>query len=128
MSSYEFHGWFTLWHSDGEDENAILRRKGELIALMAEMDWLAGASEVFRLNNEWYLRLHGTVEQSDRRLADIDSILDFISARLGGSHGMLHERFDPEAATSPPGPSAFRVRVMTRGVVQVQHDPFFSHV
>jgi hypothetical protein len=130
MSLYEFHGWFTLWQSDIEDddESVVFQRKTELIELMSHMDWLAGASDVFRLNGESYLRLHGTVDLSDERLVDIDDILNFISTRLGGSHGILYERFDHENALSPAEPGAFRVRVMTRGVVQMQDDPFFSHV
>jgi hypothetical protein len=128
MSLYEFHGWFTLWQSDNadDDENIAFRRKTELIALMSGMDWLAGASDVVRLNSESYLRLHGTVDFSADRLADIDRILASISTRLPGSHGLLYERFDDENA--PTGTDAFRVRVMTRGVVQLQQDPFFSHV
>ena len=130
MSLYEFHGWFTLWPfgTDNDDTNIVVHRKNELIELMSRMDWLAGASEVLRLNGEFYLRLHGNVDYSDDRLADIDRILDFLSLRLSGSHGMLHERFDPENASSRSEPGAFRVRVMTRGAVQVQDDPFFSHV
>lgn len=129
MSLYEFHGWFTLWQSDSEvDADIVFHRKTELIGLMSRMDWLAGASDVFRLNGESYLRLHGTVDLSDERRADIDSILDFISTRLGGSHGMLYERFDHENALSPAEPGAFRVRVMTQGIIQMQDDPFFSHV
>jgi hypothetical protein len=131
MSLYdEFHGWFTLWQAETEDfdERVVFQRKTELIELMSRMDWLAGASDVFRLNSESYLRLHGTVELSNERRADIDSILDLISARLGGSHGLLYERFEPEDVPAPDEPSAFRVRVMTQGVVQVRPDPFFSHV
>ncbi len=130
MSLYEFHGWFTLWQSPTEDydERIVLQRKTELIELMSRMDWLAGASDVFRLNSESYLRLHGTVEESTDRVADIDSILEWMTSRLGGSHGLLYERFRPENAASPDRTDAFRVRVMSQGVMQVRHDPFFSHV
>ena len=94
---------------------------------MSGMDWLAGASDVIRLNSESYLRLHGTVDFSAERLADIDRILASIATRLPGSHGLLYERFD-EADAAPTGSDAFRVRVMSHGVVQMQRDPFFSHV
>jgi len=130
MSLYEFHGWFTLWHSSDQvdDEDLVFRRKTELIALMSGMDWLAGASDVVRLNGESYLRLHGTVDFSAERLADIDRILASIGTRLPGSHGLLYERFDDDNALAPTGSDPFRVRVMTHGVVQVQSDPFFAHV
>lgn len=130
MSLYEFHGWFTLWQSETEDddENTVFDRKTELIEIMSQMDWLAGASDVFRLNGESYLRLHGTVNRSDERLADIDNILTYISTRLGGSHGILYERFGHENASAAPEPGAFQVRVMTQGALQMQDDPFFSHV
>ena len=130
MSVYEFHGWFTLWQTESQDddENVLFRRKTELVALMSGMDWLAGASDVVRLNGEWYLRLHGNVDLSAGHLDDVDRILDFISVRLPGSHGLLYERFDGPLAPIPPGPGTFRVRVMTGGVLQTQLDPFFSHV
>jgi hypothetical protein len=63
----------------------------------------------------------------NRRRAEaeyIEELLQFISEQLPGSWGLLHERDDE--TTGVPGPNAFRVRVLARGRVTEQTDPFLS--
>jgi Immunity protein 7 len=57
----------------------------------------------------------------DERLAEL---LQFLAARLPGAYGLLYEHDDER--TEPPGPNAFRVRVLARGMVTERADPFLS--
>ncbi|HXT38297.1 MAG TPA: Imm7 family immunity protein [Chloroflexota bacterium] len=50
--------------------------------------------------------------------------LYFLYERLPGSWGLLYERDDE--TTAPPGPNAFRVRLLARGQIKEGTDPFLS--
>ncbi|WP_328614628.1 immunity 7 family protein [Amycolatopsis sp. NBC_00355] len=57
---------------------------------------------------------------------DLTGLLDFVARRFPGSWGLLYERSDD--LERPPGPGAFRVRVMARGRLVTRLDPFLSPV
>ncbi|GGU03228.1 Imm7 family immunity protein [Streptomyces violascens] len=54
----------------------------------------------------------------------MDTLVHFVARRFPGSWGLLHER--SADLEHPPSPGAFRVRLMARGEVQDQFDPFLS--
>lgn len=59
-------------------------------------------------------------EEGDR----LDLFLAVIARRLPGSYGLIYERDDE--MPDPPGPNAFRVRVMAAGTLTERQDPFLS--
>jgi hypothetical protein len=50
--------------------------------------------------------------------------LALIAEKLPGSYGLLYEQDDEMPV--PPGPNAFRGRVLARGRIELRLDPFLS--
>jgi hypothetical protein len=96
---YEFHGWFGIAESPEEaDAGTLEEGLAELRAAVDRIDWSTGEA--------------------------LDALIHFIARRFPGSWGLLYER--SADMDQPPGPGAFRVRVMARGEVQDRLDPFLS--
>ncbi|MFY1634565.1 Imm7 family immunity protein [Solwaraspora sp. WMMB335] len=56
----------------------------------------------------------------------VDEILQFVANHLTGSYGIMHDRDDEQS--HPPGPNAFRVRVIRHGQIIQKSDNLLSHV
>ena len=124
---YEFHGWFTLAESTEEADTGTLNSGvRDIKDRMARLNWATGCAELLVLNGEYYVRLDGLMNRWRDEADALNSLLDYIVVRFPGSWGLLYERSDE--LTPPPGPGAFRVRVMARGSVVTRLDPFLSPV
>lgn len=124
---YEFHGWFGLAETTEEaDDGGLAQAVSELTAQVDALDWKTSEASVVLLNGQHFLRLTGLVNRRRDEADDVERLLGFVADRLPGSWGLLYERSDD--MPTPPGPGAFRVRVVARGQVREQLDPFLSPV
>lgn len=123
---YEFHGWFGLAEMTGEPDTTeayegLIR---ELQGILAGLLW-RNAEASLRFFNGWhFLTVTGLRNRPVQEARDLDMILAWLAEKLPGSYGLLHERSDE--LPGPPGPGAFRVRVLARGQVVMRLDPFLS--
>jgi len=122
---YEFHAWFGLAESTGEDDAERLKPLvEELQLLLTKFERPTASAELIPLNGTYYLTLTGDANRRRDEAAALEEILAFVTERLPGSWGLGYERDDE--MQSPPGPNAFRVRVLARGRVEERSDPFLS--
>ncbi|MZD06603.1 hypothetical protein GTW43_16080 [Streptomyces sp. SID5785] len=122
---YEFHGWFGIAESPEEaDAGTLEQGLGELRARVEAIDWSTGEAALRAHGGESFLRVDGLVNRRRDEAEELDALIAFVAARFPGSWGLLYERADDLPA--PPGPGAFRVRVMARGEVTTRLDPFLS--
>lgn len=122
---HEFHAWIGLAQSPGEDDEDLLRTGiDELRKLIAESTWHDAVFEVRSLNGGHFFTATGLVNRRRAEGARLDALLSLIADRLPGSWGVVYERDDE--MPDPPGPNAFRVRVLARGSITERADPFLS--
>ncbi|NEB82142.1 hypothetical protein G3I40_44075 [Streptomyces sp. SID14478] len=122
---YEFHGWFGIAESPEEADTGTLEEGlATLRARIGALDWSTGEAALRAHNGEWFVRADGLVNRRRDEADELDALIAFIAARFPGAWGLLYERSDDFPA--PPGPGAFRVRVLARGEVTVRLDPFLS--
>jgi Immunity protein 7 len=122
---HEFHAWIGLDESAEEGDLGQLEEKvAELHELVADSNWHDAVFEVRNLNGQHFFSATGFVnrrlEEGDR----LDLFLAIIARRLPGSYGLVYDRDDE--MPDPPGPNAFRVRVLARGKISERQDPFLS--
>lgn len=124
---HEFHAWIGLAESAEEsDLGGLAEAVGELEELAADSKWHDAVFEVRNLNGQYFLRADGMVNRRREEGERLDLFLAVIARRLPGSWGLVYERDDE--MPDPPGPNAFRVRVLARGSVVERPDPFLSPV
>ncbi|MEU5443895.1 Imm7 family immunity protein [Streptomyces griseofuscus] len=122
---YEFHGWFGIAESAEEaDAGSLEEGLTELRAIIGHIDWATASATLQVLNGEYFVRADGLVNRRRDEAEELDALIHFIARRFPGSWGLLYER--SADMDQPPGPGAFRVRVMARGEVQDRLDPFLS--
>jgi hypothetical protein len=123
---FEFHGWFMLAdNTEDVDRGGVAPAVRALRALLRDLAWSTSAADIYELNGEYCLSLHGLVNRRrQHEVMNIEQIIDFLIERLPGSYGLLYERSDE--GPQPPGPGAFRVRVLARATVTDRLDPFLS--
>jgi Immunity protein 7 len=122
---HEFHAWIKLAESAEESDLGQLTEKViEVRDLAADSDYRDAVFEVKGLNGAYFFSATGLInhrrDESDR----LELFLAVISRRLPGSFGLVYERDDE--TPDPPGPNAFRVRVIARGKISERQDPFLS--
>jgi len=124
---HEFHAWIGLAESTEEsDRGGLQEAVGELKELAADSKWHDAVFEVRNLNGQYFVTADGMVNRRREEGERLDLFLAVIARRLPGSWGLIYERDDE--MPDPPGPNAFRVRVMARGMVVERPDPFLSPV
>jgi hypothetical protein len=122
---YEFHGWCGLAETTEEaDTGHLQQRIEELQGFLQPLKWPTSMVELVQLNGEYFLTITGLANRRRQEGAQIDRLLTFISRHIEGSWGLLYERDD--AMSAPPGPNAYRVRVLARGRITERLDPFLS--
>lgn len=125
---YEFHGWFALSESPDEDADEIGAfdpRVEELRSLLAQFGERHNAkADLHMFNGLYCLNVTGYLNRPGKETEHLEVLLGWLAQHLPGSYGLLYERGDDMPV--PPGPHAFRVRVLARGHVVVRLDPFFS--
>lgn len=124
---HEFHAWIGLAESTEEsDLGGLAEAVGELEELAADSKWHDADFEVRNLNGQYFVTADGMVNRRREEGERLDLFLAVIARRLPGSWGLIYERDDE--MPDPPGPNAFRVRVLARGRVVERTDPFLSPV
>ena len=124
---HEFHAWIGLSESTEENDLGGLREAvRELEDLAADSKWHDAVFEVTNLNGQYFLRADGMVTRHREEGDRLDLFLAVIARKLPGSWGLVYDRDDE--MSDPPGPNAFRVRVLARGKIAERPDPFLSPV
>jgi hypothetical protein len=123
---YEVHGWFSLAESTEEaDLGGLAKIVSELRQLVDGASLPSLEAAVLTVNGQPYLTLTGLVNRRRRVEGTfVDEVVEFVRSRLPGAWGLLYERDDE--MPDPPGPNAFRVTVLAKGVLSVRADPFLS--
>jgi hypothetical protein len=123
---FEFHGWFGLAETTEEsDVGGLETAVDDIRRLIETLNWQTARAEVYELNGEYFLGMHGLVKRRLRHEAiELETIIDEVITKLPGSYGLIYERSDD--GPQPPGPGAFLVRVLARGQLVDRLDPFLS--
>lgn len=122
---YEFHGWIGLAESTEDiDAGNLETLLTELRAILDNIEWQTASLQFEYLNGQPFLRMGGLINRMRDEATDVDAIYSFVANRLPGSWGLLYERADDMPV--PPGPGAFKVRVLARGKLRSHLDPFLS--
>jgi Immunity protein 7 len=122
---HEFHAWIGLAESAEESDLGQLKEKViELRDLVADSSWHDAVFEVKGLNGGYFFSATGLINRRREEGDRLELFLAIIARRLPGSFGLVYERDDE--MPNPPGPNAFRVRVMARGKLTERQDPFLS--
>ncbi|MFF2658837.1 Imm7 family immunity protein [Kitasatospora sp. NPDC058032] len=125
MGVYEFHGWFGIAESTEEaDAGSLLEGLSDLRDRISAIHWATGSIQLAPHNGQYFLTVNGLVNRRRDEAQELDALLGHVSSRFPGAWGLLYERSDD--FTEPPGPGAFRVRVMARGMIRDHLDPFLS--
>ena len=121
----EFHAWIGLSESTEEsDLGGLQDAVVELQELAADSKWHDAVFEVRNLNGQYFVTAEGMVNRRREEGERLDLFLAIIARKLPGSWGLIYERDDE--MPDPPGPNAFRVRVLARGRITERPDPFLS--
>ena len=124
---HDFNGWIELAETPEEiDDGGLAEALADLHAYLVDLkarstSWRA---EVWHLNGFHTLMISGNVNRMRGERDDLLSLLEFVAERLPGSAGLVYERADEMPV--PPGPQAFIVHVIARGLVSIRLDPFLS--
>jgi hypothetical protein len=122
---HEFHAWIGLSESTEESDLGQFREKvDELQELAADSTYHDALFEIRDLNGQYFFNAAGFVNRRRDEGERLELFLAIIARRLPGSWGLIYDRDDQ--MPDPPGPNAFRVRVMARGKVSERQDPFLS--
>src|ERR1700730_11845658 len=122
---HEFHAWVGLSESTEESDLGGLQEVvEELEELVADSSWHDAVFELRNLNGQYFLTADGLVNRRREEGGRLDLFLAIIARKLPGSWGLIYESDDGMA--DPPGPNAFRVRVLARGTITEHQDPFLS--
>ncbi len=122
---HEFHAWIGLAQSTVEDDDELLHEAvSEVKDLVFRSTWHDAVFEVRNLNGQYFLTAIGLVNRRRDEGRRLDELLAMVARLLPGSWGMVYERDDE--MPDPPGPNAFRVRVIARGTITENVDPILS--
>lgn len=122
---YEFHGWVALSDDTYETSLDIIEAQlTEVLAVATQAPSPSAQYDVVRVNGIVILAVHGLANRRRDEADTLDRVLASIAERLPGSFGVVYIRDDER--TDPPGPNAYEVRVIRRGMVEVRDDPFLS--
>jgi hypothetical protein len=122
---FEFHGWFVVAETpEDQDEGGLDQILADLRRLLPTLEWPSGMFDLRPLNGQYVLSIAGNPNRPRRYHQDLDELVLFLARRTPGSYGLLYWRDDEDA--SPPGYGNVHVRVLARGTVSDQFDPFLS--
>uniref|UniRef100_UPI001E350C22 Imm7 family immunity protein n=1 Tax=Amycolatopsis bullii TaxID=941987 RepID=UPI001E350C22 len=98
----------------------------ELRKRVSAINWASGEAALKVFNGLSFLTVNGAPNRRRDEERELTELLEYVAREFPGSWGVLYERSDD--MDSPPGPGAFRVRVMSRGALHLRLDPFLSPV
>lgn len=126
---YSVNGWFRLVYTY-DDEEPLDQERAVLAELEVYSSAIADGTNIevrwTVANGSYLLTVTGAANRPRSHSAELHTLLGMVSERLPESWGMLYELDDERV--EPPGRNAYRVTIMTHGVLQEQPDPFFSPV
>jgi hypothetical protein len=124
---HEFHAWITLRDSTvEEDKREIARVVEELKSAIASANWPTARYQVQTFNGLFFLNADGFSNRRRYEAEFLDDLLHLVCQKLPGSYGLIYEGDDERQV--PPGGNSFLVRVMARGKLTDQNDPFLSPI
>lgn len=124
---YEFHAWVGLSDaSDETDHDRVQAVAAQLTEVIGDRGWTAASFAVSQFNGQYFLIANGSVNRRRDEADLLEQLLATVVAELPGSWGLVYERDD--AMPIPPGPNAFRTRVLARGVISERADPFLTPI
>ena len=110
---YEFHGGFRLAESTVEsDLGGLAVAADQLRTLLLELETPSYSASVDILNGQHYLIMTGHPNRN--RTQFTDCVIDFLTANLPRSWGLLHERDDERLETPGRTHSASRFSLGAR--------------
>jgi Immunity protein 7 len=123
---YEAHGWFGLAETPHEADAGALPAKVDQIrdAVRQLVSPISRTVELQILNGQHWLVITVFANRRREEADRIAGLIKLVAELLPGSWGLLYERDDEMPI--PPGPNAFRVTVLARGVITQRLDPFLS--
>jgi hypothetical protein len=122
---YEFHGWFGIAESPEEaDGGSLSDGIADLKERVSIIEWATGSAEVRIYNGQSFLLINGLINRRRDEAEEVDILVRYVADRFPGAWGILYERSDD--FDFPPGPGAFRVRIVARGEISIRLDPFLS--
>ena len=122
---HEFHAWVALRDSTFESDIAVEEVVAERLRQMIAEDASPCASfSVENFNGQYFLQAIGFINRRRDEGARLEALLDEVVRSLPGSYGLVYEADDEMPV--PPGPNAFRVRIIARGTMTERLDPFLS--
>jgi Immunity protein 7 len=122
---HEFHAWAGLSQSTEESDLGNLEEiVEELQELAADSKWHDAVFEIRNLNGQYFFRADGMINRRREEGERLDLFLSLIARKLPGSWGLVYDRDDE--MPKPFGSNSFRVRVLARGKISEQQDPFLS--
>ena len=122
---YEVHGWFGLAESvEVGDAGGLSVAVRDLGHMLRENEWMNLSISIVPLNGQYFLNITGAFNRRRAEAIFIDDVLEYVRERLPGSWGLLYERDDESA--EPDVKNVFRVKVLARGRLTRQIDPFLS--
>jgi hypothetical protein len=122
---HEFHAWLGLADSTDEDDpERTAAAVAEIRQFLDGVAWPSAQVDLRMVNGGHFVTATGYVNRRRMEGAQLDTLIELVARLLPGSWGMIYERDD--AMPDPPGPNAFRVRVMARGQITERADPFLS--
>jgi Immunity protein 7 len=91
------------------------------------LQWPTAAATLRDFNGAHVLNLNGLVNRRRYKANDLDTLLEHIGKRFPGSYRLIYDRSDIDP-TFPASPNASRVRVINRGQLTTNQDPFLSPI
>ena len=131
---FEFHGWFTIRKTTGDDDKGLSQAVERLSTLIESLngrmsDGTRDSNALIKLqymNGEAFLHLAGNKNHRSTYWKDIQMLLEWICREAPGSFGLLYWRDDE--GDLPAGGNNFSVIVMRRGQLTTHLDPFLSPI
>ena len=120
---YEFHGWR---HSGESCGGGWARHDHSKIQLkITEFAWGSGLLSLNAANGSYYLHIGGFTNRKGAEVAEIEALYQLIGEIAPGSYGLLYTRDDENLEGYD---NEFRVKVLARGQLKEQSDPFLPCV
>ena len=125
---HEFHAWLGLSDSTEEDDQEYLRTVAAHLRARIDAlpEWPSARYRVENLIGQLFLTMDGFTNHWGSEARFMEELLALVQEWLPGAWGIVYEHDDE--TRQAPGPNAYRVRVMARGVLTERVDPFLSPV
>lgn len=116
---------FKVDPATGTDDGNLAHAIDDLQLILGSFILPTASAELLATHGQYFVSVNGFANRRRRGEAGtLDDLLAHLAERLPGSWGLVHDRDD--GLVDSPGPNAFRVRVLARGIVTEREDHFLS--